>query len=91
MTSAAKQSCDEAGTCKVWVSLKHAEGVMERSIRDAGPGFKFEDTGRRSWGAGPATTLVRQLSGAFSAAAGRRAHVPCDFPIRTLIERDLIK
>ena len=69
-TNAAKHGCDHEGHCEIWVSLARSEGDLVLTVRDNGPGFNFEETGRRSSGTGLVSGLVRQLRGTFSVAPG---------------------
>ena len=80
LTNAAKHGCDEAGDCRIWVSLKRADGDVLLRVRDDGPGFDFKDTGRRSSGTGLVSGLVRQLRGTFSIAPGPGAECTVRFP-----------
>jgi PAS domain S-box-containing protein len=70
LTNAAKHGCDEHNRCQVWVSFKRSGENFELTVRDSGPGYVFEETGRRSSGTGLVAGLVRQLRGSFSVAAG---------------------
>ena len=70
LTNAAKHGCDENGRCRVWVTFKRLGENFELTVRDSGPGYVFEPTGRRSSGTGLVAGLVRQLRGSFSVAPG---------------------
>lgn len=70
LTNAAKHGCDDEGKCNVWITLSHRDGEFVLTVRDSGPGYNFEATGRRSSGTGLVSGLVRQLRGSFSVAPG---------------------
>ena len=70
LTNAAKHGCDHEGKCVIWVSLEREETELVLTVRDEGPGFSIENTGRRSSGIGLVSGLVRQLRGSFSVAPG---------------------
>ncbi len=78
-TNAAKHGCDHEGHCEMWVSLTRSEGELVLTVRDNGPGFNFEETGRRSSGTGLVSGLVRQLRGTFSVAPGPGAECTVRF------------
>lgn len=50
LTNAAKHGCDDTGKCDTWISFTRDAGDFVLTVRDSGPGFEFEDTGRRSSG-----------------------------------------
>jgi two-component sensor histidine kinase len=73
LTNAVKHGCDEHSRWQVWVSFKRLETDFELTVRDSGPGYVFEETGRRSSGTGLVAGLVRQLRGSFTVAPGAGA------------------
>ncbi|MDR6671000.1 PAS domain S-box protein [Rhizobium sp. 1399] len=79
LTNAAKHGCDDAGKCDIWITLSHRVGEFVLTVRDSGPGYNFEATGRRSSGTGLVSGLVRQLRGSFSVAPGPGAMCTIQF------------
>lgn len=80
LTNAVKHGYGHAGDCRIWISLSRARGEFVLKVRDSGPGFNFEHTGRRSSGTGLVLGLIRQLRGSFSVAPGPGAEWTVRFP-----------
>ncbi|AYM66085.1 PAS domain S-box protein [Agrobacterium fabrum] len=86
LTNAVKHGCDPEGKCEIWVALTRVEGDFVLTIRDSGPGYRFENTGRRSSGTGLVSGLVRQLRGSFAVAPGPGAQCTVRFAATDLSE-----
>ena len=86
LTNAVKHGCGPEGECEIWVALTRVEGEFVLTVRDSGPGYSFETTGRRSSGTGLVSGLVRQLRGSFTVAPGLGAQCTVRFAANDLSE-----
>ncbi len=80
LTNAAKHGADARGEVRIKVTLTKHSGSYELSVQDNGPGFDFEDVGKRSSGLGLVTSLSRQIDGTF--AVERNAGALCTVTFR---------